>query len=419
MTNTPVTNTTEEYLPATQPELCRWMAENYAGDRRSILAAGGRTSLPSGPGQGPGQGTPPVIVSTTELARVVEYPARDMTVTVEAGIRMDELAALLLEEKQRVPVEAPQAHRATLGGVIAANASGSRRYGYGTIRDYVIGISAVDATGRLFKAGGRVVKNVAGYDLCKMLIGSLGTLAVVTQVTLKLRPIPETSSILWMTFDHFDSIDRALARLQSSAARPISADLLGSHAAAAVAGDAGLDLPCNRPVLCLGIEGTAVETAWQAKTLAAELAPFDPHQTLSVSDRDAARLWFALVEFQIASDDPLSFKANLLPSRTVEFVRMADAAGCSMLAHAGSGIAYGHLPDTVLSVSDARQILAPLERIAQECRGNITILQCDAAWKSELPLFGTPRPAWPLMAQLKRQLDPCKILNPHLAAGWL
>src|SRR5205085_6597457 len=129
-------------------------------------------------------------------------------------------------ERQRLPIDLPQAQRATLGGVVAANPSGSRRFGLGTMRDYVIGISAIDASGRLFKGGGRVVKNVAGYDLCKMLVGSLGTLAVITQVTLKLRPIPESSRLLWCAFDHSAAIEQSLAQLVSSSARPVAMDIL-------------------------------------------------------------------------------------------------------------------------------------------------------------------------------------------------
>ena len=106
---------------------------------------------------------------------VVDYPARDMTITVEAGITMRELAAELAAQGQRLPIDAPAGWTmATLGGVVATATSGPRRYGQGTIRDYVIGISAVDGRGVPFKAGGRVVKNVAGYDFCKLLTGSRG-----------------------------------------------------------------------------------------------------------------------------------------------------------------------------------------------------------------------------------------------------
>src|SRR5262249_48147262 len=134
---------------------------------------------------------PGVGVDVRAFTQVIDYPARDMTVTVQAGITLAKLGELLATENQRLPIDVPQAARATLGGTLATNVSGPRRYGFGTLRDYVIGISVVNDEGHEIKAGGRVVKNVAGYDLCKLYIGSLGTLGIIMQVTLKLKPRPE------------------------------------------------------------------------------------------------------------------------------------------------------------------------------------------------------------------------------------
>ncbi|MBI3860358.1 MAG: FAD-binding oxidoreductase [Planctomycetia bacterium] len=402
---------TEEFLPATQTELCRWMVENAEGAALPIYPVGGRTSI----GYGPAPAARGISLCTTGLARVIDYPARDMTITVEAGIRIDELAKVLESQRQRLPIDVPQLHRATLGGVAATNASGSRRFGLGTMRDYVIGVSAVDASGKPFKAGGRVVKNVAGYDLCKMLVGSLGTLAVVTQLTLKLRPVPERSEILWISFDQLDRVDAALARLVTSAARPVAIDLLDARAAAAIAAEAGIDLPVTCPVLCIGIEGTARETAWQAESLTSEIAASGPSETVVLRGDDVTKLWFALAEFQVPSDDPLTFRANLLPSRTVEFFREAERAGCALQAHAGNGIVVGHIPDSITSASAADELLARLRSLARKCRGNVTVVQCDESWKSALPMRGEYEPGWPLMRQLKRQVDPQNLLNPHQA----
>ena len=111
---------------------------------------------------------------------MIDYPARDMTITVQAGITLGRLQDLLAAENQRLPIDVPRADRATLGGGLAVNVSGPRRFGCGTLRDYVIGISIVNDEGQEIKAGGRVVKNVAGYDLCKLHVGALGTLGVIT-----------------------------------------------------------------------------------------------------------------------------------------------------------------------------------------------------------------------------------------------
>ncbi|HEY3969205.1 MAG TPA: FAD-binding oxidoreductase [Planctomycetaceae bacterium] len=405
----PAAIATDEFLPATQTELCRWVGDNANGAALPIYPAGGRSAIQ----YGPPQSRPGISLCTTGLTRVIDYPARDMTITVEAGIRIDELAKVLEAQGQRLPIDVPQLHRATLGGVAATNTSGSRRFGLGTMRDYVIGISAVDASGRLFKAGGRVVKNVAGYDLCKMLVGSLGTLAVITQLTLKLRPIPQSSVLLWVTFDRLGSIDLVLERLTTSGTRPVALDLLDARAAAAVSAEAGIELPANRPVLCIGFEGTAQETAWQVETLKTEIQALGPRDMAAVPTGDVTKLWFALAEFQVPSDDPLTFQANLLPSRTVEFVQAAEAAGCALQAHAANGVVIGHIADDVTTWGAAAELLSRLRGLARKCRGNLVVVQCDESWKPSLPLWGEPESGWPLMRKLKQQLDPQNLLNPQ------
>jgi glycolate oxidase FAD binding subunit len=399
----------DEFLPATQSELSRWVGENFAGAGRPIYPAGGRTALDFGyPARPPG-----ITLSTVDLRKVIDYPARDMTITVEAGIRISELADILAGERQRLPIDVPLARRATLGGVVAANVSGARRFGLGTMRDYVIGLSAADASGRLFKSGGRVVKNVAGYDLCKLLVGSLGTLAVVTQVTLKLRPIPESSRLLWCAFDHFSTVERVLAGLTRSSTRPVALELLDARAAAAIVAEADLDLPANRPVLCVGVEGTAREAVWQVDALQSEIGALGPHSMTTIEGAEADGVWAALAEFQVGSDDPLTFKASLLPSRTVEFVQRAEAAGCALQAHAGNGIVHGHLPDSITSAASARGVLEPLRELVRHTRGSLIVERCDDAWKNELPIFGDPDRSWSWMRKLKQQLDPRMLLNPH------
>ena len=161
------------FQPTSQDELAQFVTNNATNDRRPLIPIGGGTTSPTCSVENANE------VRLDQLNRVIDFPARDMTITVEAGIRIADLTKILQAENQRLPIDIPQADQATLGGVIASNWSGPRRFGCGTMRDYVIGISAIDATGRQFKSGGRVVKNVAGYDLCKLLVGSHGTLAII------------------------------------------------------------------------------------------------------------------------------------------------------------------------------------------------------------------------------------------------
>ena len=162
--------TTADSLPlieTTSPESRDQVVETIrqASDTSTpIYPVGGATSLDFGiPVKTPGIG-----LSLAGMNQVIDYPARDMTITVEAGMTMAALASLLVGERQRLPLDLPMSERATLGGVIATNWSGTLRYGHGTIRDYLIGIEAVDGLGRPFRGGGRVVKNVAGYDFLQV-----------------------------------------------------------------------------------------------------------------------------------------------------------------------------------------------------------------------------------------------------------
>lgn len=394
-------------IPATQTELARLVAENASGPKRLLCPVGGRTALHTGfPGR-----PADVFLDLSSLNRVIDYPARDMTVTVEAGIRIDALQSLLQQEGQRLPIDIAQSSRATLGGAVATNTSGPRRAGCGTFRDYVIGISAVDAQGQLFKGGGRVVKNVAGYDLCKLLVGSQGTLAIMTQVTLKLRPQPETSALLWLTFDTFGEIENALERLLVSEARPVAVEVLNTSAAGLMASQSRLELPHDSPVLLLGVEGSPREVDWQMEKLRRELVPYGMQSFEKVSHAQTAGLWHSLTEFQTSADEPLTFQANLLPSKCMEFAERATRSGIAVQVHASNGIVIGQCPEEVATVEQAGKLIADLRRTAREDRGNLTVLHCDPEWRSSLPMWGAPEPAWPLMAKLKRQLDPHGLLN--------
>ena len=254
----------ETQSPADQAELAAAIARAYT-DGTPIYPIGGGTSL--------GYGTTPthsgIGLSLTRLDRVVDYPSGDMTITVEAGITLERLATTLAADGQWLPIDVPQSAAATLGGAIATATSGPRRFGFGTLRDYVIGISAVDGRGVPFKAGGRVVKNVAGYDFCKLLTGSLGTLGVITQVTLKLKPLCQRSAFLVCDLDNFSDAGRLLAALVNSATTPSAVELLVGpywHDNAAL----GLQTAGSTGRLAVGLEGTSDEVDWMLNRLAEE-----------------------------------------------------------------------------------------------------------------------------------------------------
>ncbi|MCA9055384.1 MAG: FAD-binding oxidoreductase, partial [Planctomycetaceae bacterium] len=216
-----------ELKPLSVGEVSRTIQSRFSDGGRPLQIVGGRTSLT----QLALDRTPSETLTTTGLTRVIDYPARDMTITVEAGLRVEELQNLLAEQGQTLPIDIPAARRATIGGAVAANVSGPGRYGYGAFRDYLIGVRAVDGRGRLFAAGGRVVKNVAGYDLCKLLVGSEGRLAVIAEVTLKVRPLPEARTLVWLTMGDWDATEHALDGLTRTQTRPVAIEVVNARAA--------------------------------------------------------------------------------------------------------------------------------------------------------------------------------------------
>jgi glycolate dehydrogenase FAD-binding subunit len=392
--------------PASAQELAELMKQNAEGGKRPILPVGGGTWLDFGHPVSPG-----LELHTSQLAQVLDYPARDMTITVEAGLPVDRLLEILREERQQIPVDFSQSEQATIGGVIAANGFGPRQFGQGTLRDYLIGLTAVDAGGRIFHAGGRVVKNVAGYDLCKLMVGSWGTLAVLTEITLKVLPLPETQAWVWTTWDSAEQLDAALAGLLTSETRPIAMEVLNAAAAKQFVQPLGQDLPTESLALAVLVVGSQKDADWQTHQLLEELAPHQPLGREIVHNSAAGELLNTLTNCAI-SPSPLTFRAHLLPSKTMEFIEQATHAGFSVQAHAGNGIIITHAPAELQTVEAAQAHLAPLRRFAESFGGSLIVLNCPAEWKPQLNIFGTQHSSWGLMKNLKDSLDPFNLLSP-------
>jgi glycolate oxidase FAD binding subunit len=388
------------------------LVRRAAAENQALYTVGGRTLLGVGlPPEHPGW-----AIDTRGLAAVIDYPARDMTITVQAGITLAQLQRTLAAENQRLPVDVPGPESATLGGALAVNVSGPRRYGYGTLRDYLIGITTVNDEGQEVKAGGRVVKNVAGYDLCKLHIGALGTLGILTQVTLKLRPRPEAQAVVAFGCDT-PRLGTVLDLIHQTRTRPVCIDLLNSRAAHAVTAQ-GIALPVAPWVVIVGFEGSTLAVHWQVQQLLVEVAPAGIGGVEARAASAAEPLWQALVELTGWPAALLSFKANLLPGAVVDFCRAADelADGLLLHAHAGSGIVRGHAGSD-LTLERAQAMLKGLSERAVAAGGNLVLPRCPAQWKRLLPVWGVPRGDLGLMRQVKQHLDPRRLFNPGRFVG--
>jgi glycolate oxidase FAD binding subunit len=370
-----------------------------AAEGQAVYPVGGRTRLDLG--------RPPrragVAADLTGLDRVIDYPARDMTVTVQAGITVAKLQDLLATENQRLPVDVPRPEDATVGGAIATNTSGPRRYGFGTLRDYVIGISVVNDEGQEVKAGGRVVKNVAGYDLMKLYVGSLGTLGVITQVTLKLKPLPDAraeASIVCPPSVSGDLLDR----LHGSRTRPVRLDLLYSP----VGG------PNDRFSIKVGFEGMREAVDWQLRELRDDLAtgPWEIYVATSAASETIDMVWAEVTNHLTGPDALLTLKASMRPSRL--------AAACQQLmqlpekpalfAHAGNGILRVYINGS-LTIGRAAEILTITQDAAGE-DGFVIVERAPPEWKATLPVWGRPPADIAVMRAVRDKLDPRLIFNP-------
>lgn len=393
--------------PADQAALAESLREANQ-TRTAVYPIGGGTSTAFGlPAKQQGIG-----LSLSGLNCVVDYPARDMTITVEAGIRMQRLSETLIAERQRLPIDAPQAGEATLGGVIATNFSGPRRYGCGTIRDYVIGISAVDGRGTPFKGGGRVVKNVAGYDFCKLLCGSLGTLGVITQVTLKLKPIPPATAFLAASVADPQSAEPLLAALVNSKTTPVAVELLtgpvwrSDPAIGSLANEAGA-------VLLAGFEGTRTEVDWMLGQLRTEWQEQGVQQIHQPANDQIDPLWQRLTEFPAQEPTATLLKVNAVPSAVSNIISLLQNVdpGCSVQSHAGNGIVLARMSKPGPEVSQA--IIKKLQPAVRAVGGNvIVLLPGEGLEMTRQVVWGSGTDDLRMMQAVKQQFDPFNLLNP-------
>jgi glycolate oxidase FAD binding subunit len=396
----------ERLRPAQTAELCEVVREQVALGH-AIYPQGGQTALNYG-------GIPRrvgVAIETTALDQLIDYPYADMTITVGAGMTLSGLRQILAREGQRLLIDAPFPDRATLGGIYATDTSGSRRYGAGRPRDQIIGVSFVTSEGVVVKGGGRVVKNVAGYDFPKLLTGSMGTLGIITQLTLKVRPIPEASAIAWVPFSSGAKAAHALEALNTSGTCPIAIDLLNSAAASPLA--RGLGLPSADLTLVIGYEDNAQAVRWQIDRLKDELEAGD---VVVIEGETTAALWDALTQFQAQDLGPISFVASLRPSQVLTFVNQVDREGWAVHAHAGSGIVRAHVTEEWTLDAAVSEIDRHREA-ARQGGGDLILARCPTDWKERLRVWGLGRADWSIAERVKAALDPHAAMNPGRFVG--
>ncbi|HEY2386163.1 MAG TPA: FAD-binding oxidoreductase [Candidatus Binatia bacterium] len=385
-------------------------------DSRAALAASvgeaaarGATIVPLGLGAHRGIGQAPerydVALSTRALARVVDYAPADMTVTVESGVTLAALETLLAAEGQWLPLLAPWPSRTTIGGLVAADLSGLLRGGQGRVRDYVIGVAMVTAQGREVRAGGRVVKNVAGYDLMKLMIGSLGTLAVVTEVTMKVRPRPETTRVIAFACGEREGGLRLAVHLANLDEVALAVVLL-----------TGPDH--DEPALCCILGGVAADVT---TTRARVLREMREEATTLLCDEPAdGAVAGALVaearDLARAAAGEIVVRAATLRTRGAALASdlLAELAASSALFDPRAGVVT-----VAVVTADPAGAIARAQAIAARHEATLTFERWPDALAQTIEVWSPLPASLPLMRRIKEALDPARTLAPGRFVGRL
>jgi glycolate oxidase FAD binding subunit len=250
-------------VPATEEELAECLSEAAKRNHRVALCGNSTKERMGGP-----IALSDVTISTVGLNKVLLYNPRDLTISVEAGISYCELSRILAEHRQMIPLDPPFSDRATIGGIVAANTSGPQRRLYGSARDMVIGMTFATLEGKLIRTGGMVVKNVAGLDMGKLLIGSFGTLAAIATLNFRLYPMPEGTRTFVQDFERIADVMVARDDVLKSRLQPSAIDVTKSEAGYRLAVQAGgspavLDRYSRELFQMRVVEGAAGEALWR------------------------------------------------------------------------------------------------------------------------------------------------------------
>ena len=341
-----------------------------------------------------------LVISLQKCDRLIEHAVGDLTVTAEAGMKLVDLQAKLRSHNQFLPIDPSYPDTATLGGIVATADTGSWRERYGGIRDLLLGLSFVRADGAVAKAGGRVVKNVAGYDLMKLFTGAYGTLGIISQLTFRTFPIVATSQTL-LLIGKADSIAQAVQSVRNSGITPMAMDLLSGG----VTKQLGLQSNIGLIARWQTIPESIKQQIEQVKAIATE-------QNLTAVDYQGQAeidLWqkCASITTLTNSDTAVTCKMGIAPNMAVNFLQSKEIVehNVAVRIHAGSGV--GNL---LLDPVD-NQAVNRMRSLTQDSYGFLTILNAPKINKQQLDVWGYQGNATKTMQALKNQFDPQNILN--------
>jgi glycolate oxidase FAD binding subunit len=369
--------------PKSAEELADVLAR--AASAKNSIELGGGFSKRAGAGP-----IPPgdVTVSTSGLTRILAYEPRDLTISVEAGIRYQDLIQTLAANRQMIPLDPPFSDTATIGGIIASNSSGPRRRLYGTARDMVIGMKFATVEGKLIQCGGMVVKNVAGLDMAKLMIGSWGTLAAIASVNFKLLPAPAVERTLLLGMDSPAAAFEVRDNLIRGVLQPSAVDFINRAAAS--------DLGFKKAFLAVEFGGNEAVIERSRREMFAWGEPVEQNA------EEADQLWNRIRNFTPTFLARTKGAAVVRISATLTGLReVLGALDVPAIVRAASGVVYAYFS----------QSKAAAKWMAENARWTSVMEYAPAAEKDSLELWPSPGSEIEMMKRVKEMFDPQNLLN--------
>jgi glycolate oxidase subunit GlcD len=400
--------------PGSIAEVCEVM-KLASSERWAVVPAGAMTWLDAG------QPLKRInlIVSTQRLSRIIEHEPADLVAIAEAGVTLKRFNDALEQKGQWLPVDPPDAENgsATIGGVVATGLGGAQQFGYGAPRRHVIGMKVVLADGSLIKVGGRVVKNVAGYDLCKLFTGSYGTLGVIVEVNFKLRPIPWETKTTLASGNRADLLQKA-QRVIASRLFPVAVELLSPKLARGLA--RATELPEGDEHLLLVRFAGSTSAVTDQTTRAIELIDANNGRVPARIVSDDKVIWRSLAALPLRSAQDLVWRVGLRPADVGSFVEGLDRAlPAESMWQVGVGDGRIRVVESLQNEHESREIgdetigrLEMLRGQTQSLGGELIIEQAPAEMKTRMNAWGTFGSSAGLVQRIKTELDPDGILSP-------
>lgn len=401
------------FFPKTEQELSAVLAYANTNDY-SVFIMGGGTKR----GYGGMLEKADILLSLAQYTGIVEHNPGDMTLTVKAGTSFQEIQNYLAPYKQKIPLDPFIPEHATIGGIVSANDSGPKRLGYGSARDNVIGLRMVYPDGTLIRSGGKVVKNVAGYDMNKLFIGAMGTLGVVSQVTVKLRPIAKYESILFVSFSerNVEEIRAFAAKVLDSMIEPISFEILNSSLA-------GNLTNINQYTLLISFEDVKSSVEYQENVIRSIV----PEKTTlrSLSQNEAKTFWDNFYHHQpngltnITTTEAV-LKIGVVNLDAIKILQeaelIADACHVSIEAHGGLGTGICYL--TIRGANeDILSAIHGIRKSAMEHGGYAIVKHLPFSLRKKINVWGEKTAAHFLFEGIKQKIDTNTILNKNRYVG--